>query len=315
MSERKGDDAVRVPIEIKTEDLSELQQLIQELTEAEEASRTARASGAALPSKGSAGAQSFAGQAKRSGRDAAAGEGPGGIFGGSGGMQATPQTFRDRSGRQAMQRENQFSALQDQVKQMQEEQMEATTTMMDQVIGMGTAYLPFVGGSKFVGWGQHKLMSKIKQRAAANAASGSAWGGLTSTAGGGFTVPTGGKAGMMMSKIGMIAGRMPLIGSIITGVIGAIMAGKYLTDWLQSPGGFWDIRYKREIYKEMDPFLSRREKQEINIGLRAVRVTTAPAVRGTGTQVFSTHEAVRKGIPIYNGEFEAFSKGLYIGGP
>ena len=311
MSERKGDDAVRVPIEIKTEDLSELQQLIQELTEAEEASRTARASGAALPSKGSAGAQSFAGQAKRSGRDAAAGEGPGGIFGGSCGMQATPQTFRDRSGRQAMQRENQFSALQDQVKQMQEEQMEATTTMMDQVIGMGTAYLPFVGGSKFVGWGQHKLMSKIKQRAAANAASGSAWGGLTSTAGGGFTVPTGGKAGMMMSKIGMIAGRMPLIGSIITGVIGAIMAGKYLTDWLQSPGGFWDIRYKREIYKEMDPFLSRREKQEINIGLRTVRVTSIPAVRGRN-QVFSTLESVKKGIPIYDGEFEAFSKGLYI---
>ncbi len=77
-------------------------------------------------------------------------------------------------------------------------------------------------------------------------------------------------------------------------------------------GGFWDIRYRREIQKEMDPFLSRREKQEINIGLRVVRVTTAPAVRGTGTQVFSTHEAVRKGIPIYNGEFEAFSKGLYI---
>ena len=39
MSERKGDDAVRVPIEIKTEDLDELQRLIQELTEAEEAAR------------------------------------------------------------------------------------------------------------------------------------------------------------------------------------------------------------------------------------------------------------------------------------
>ena len=106
MSERKGDDAVRVPIEIKTEDLSELQQLIQELTEAEEAARTARASGAALPSKGAAGPQTFGGQAKRSGREGAAGEGPGGIFGGEKGMQATPQTFRDRSGRQAMQKKN-----------------------------------------------------------------------------------------------------------------------------------------------------------------------------------------------------------------
>ena len=76
MSERKGDDAVRVPIEIKTEDLSELQQLIQQLTEAEEAARTARASGAALPSKGAAGPQTFGGQAKRTGREGAAGEGP-----------------------------------------------------------------------------------------------------------------------------------------------------------------------------------------------------------------------------------------------
>ena len=61
----------------------------------------------------------------------------------------------------------------------------------------------------------------------------------------------------------------------------------------------------------MDPFLERREKQEINIGLRTVRVTSSPAVRGNN-QVFSTQEAVKKGIPIYNGEFEAFSKGLYI---
>ena len=311
MSERKGDDAVRIPIEIKSEDMAELQQLLQQLTEAEEAARTARASGAALPSKGAAGPQTFGGQAKRSGREGAAGEGPGGIFGGGDGMQATPQTFRDRSGRQAMQRQNKFNALEDQVNQMQEEQMEQTVSMMDQIVGMGTAYLPFVGGSKFVGFAQHKLMSKIKQRAAANAASGGAWGGLAATAGGGFALPTGGKAGMMMSKISMIAGRMPVIGTIIAGVIGAIMAGKYLTDWMQAPGGFWDIRYRREIYKEMDPFLQRREKQEINIGLRTVRVTSIPAVRGQN-QVFSTLEAVKKGIPIYNGEFEAFSKGLYI---
>ena len=304
MSERKGDDAVRVPIEIKTEDLSELQQLIQELTEAEEASRTARASGATLPSRGSAGPQTFGGQAGRSGRQAEAREGAGGIFGGGReGMQATPQTFRDRSGRQAMKRENRFNALEDQVNQMQEEQMEKTVGMMDQLIGMGTAYIPFVGGAKFVSFAQQKLMTKMKQS------------GITPKNMLASLIPTpapGAKAGMLMSKIGLIAGKIPVIGTIIGAVIGAIMVSKQLTDWLQSPGGMWDIRYRREIYKEMDPFLSRREKQEINIGLRSVRVTTAPAVRGTGTQVFSTHEAVRKGIPIYNGEFEAFSKGLYI---
>ncbi len=304
MSERKGDDAVRVPIEIKTEDLSELQQLIQELTEAEEASRTARASGAALPSKGAAGPQTFGGQAKRTGREGAAGEGPGGIFGGGReGMQATPQTFRDRSGRQAMQRQNRFNALEDQVNQMQEEQMEQTVGMMDQLIGMGTAYIPFVGGAKFVSFAQQKLMTKMKQT------------GITPKNMLASLIPTpapGAKAGMLMSKIGLIAGKIPMIGTIVAAVIGAIMVSKQLTDWLQAPGGFWDIRYRRHIQKELDPFIDRRDKQEINIGLRAVRVTTAPAVRGTGTQVFSTHEAVRKGIPIYNGEFEAFSKGLYI---
>ena len=119
MSERKGDDAVRVPIEIKTEDLSELQQLIQELTEAEEAARTARASGAAaVPGKGSAGPQTFGGQARRSGREGAAGEGPGGIFAGVREQQAMPMSFRDRSGSQAMKRESPFEALQNQMKDM-----------------------------------------------------------------------------------------------------------------------------------------------------------------------------------------------------
>ena len=306
MSERKGDDAVRIPIEIKSEDMAELQQLLQQLTEAEEAARTARASGAALPSKGAAGPQTFGGQAKRSGREGAAGEGPGGIFGGGGGMQATPQTFRDRSGSQAMQRKNQFSELQDQVNQMQEEQMEQTVSMMDQIVGMGTAYLPFVGGARFVSFAQQKLMSKIKQRTAVGVTGGPPQGGFFGGIG-----ARGGKAGMLLAKIGTIAKAAGPIGIIIAAVIGGIMAGKQLTDWLQAPGGFWDIRYRREIYKEMDPFLQRREKQEINIGLRTVRVTSIPAVRGQN-QVFSTLEAVKKGIPIYNGEFEAFSKGLYI---
>ena len=126
MSERKGDDAVRVPIEIKTEDLSELQQLIQQLTEAEEASRTARASGAALPSKGAAGPQTFGGQAKRTGSEGAAGESAGGIFAGMRDKAALPTTFRDRSGKHATQRENRFDALEDQVKDMAEEQVQET---------------------------------------------------------------------------------------------------------------------------------------------------------------------------------------------
>ena len=55
MSERGGDDAVRVPIEIKTDDLEEIQQLIQELTEAGEEIRKAKTEEkGALPRKGRA---------------------------------------------------------------------------------------------------------------------------------------------------------------------------------------------------------------------------------------------------------------------
>ena len=308
MSERKGDDAVRVPIEIKTEDLSELQQLIQELTEAEEASRTARASGAALPSKGAAGPQTFGGQAGRSGRQAAAREGPGGIFGGGReGMQATPQTFRDRSGRQAMQRENQFSALQDQVKQMQDEQTEQTIGIMDQMFQMGVSYVPFIGGGKLAGLAAHKFSKWRQNKVVQQQQPGGIFGGQA-----GKALPASAASGGLMSKIMSVGRFAGPIGVAVSIVMGAIMATKAFTDYMQGPGGFWDIRYKRHIQKEMDPFIDRRDKQEINIGLRSVRVTTAPAVRGTGTQVFSTHEAVRKGIPIYDGEFEAFSKGMYI---
>ena len=303
MSERKGDDAVRVPIEIKTEDLSELQQLIQELTEAEEAARTARASGVALPSKGSAGAQSFAGQAGRSGREGAAGEGPGGIFGGEKGMQAMPQSFRDRSGRQATQRKNEFSALQDQVKSMQEEQTEQTIGMMDQIMGMGTAYIPFLGGTKALGWAQHKFMARVKQQAV-QGGQGGIYGGTTTL--NKTALPAAGASRGMMSLL--THGVSKLMGPIGI-VVSAIVASKAFFDMMQGPGGFWDIRYRRHIQKEMDPFIDRREKQEINIGLRTVRVTTAPAQRGA-SHIFSTQEAVKKGVPIYNAEFEAFSKGV-----
>ena len=315
MSERKGDDAVRVPIEIKTEDLSELQQLIQELTEAEEAARTARASGAALPSKGSAGAQSFAGQAKRSGREGAAGEGPGGIFAGVRDQAAMPMSFRDRSGSQAMQRQNQFSALQDQVKQMQDEQTEQTIGIMDQMLQMGMGYVPFIGGAKVVGFAQKHGLNKLKQRMAQNTAQGSAspaFAAAGGAAGAALPVATGGKAFKVLGMIRNVTARGGPIGAIVAGIITAVMLSKTYIDWTHSPGGPNDLRYRRVIANEMDPLFERKEKQEINMGIRTVRISGSPAVRGE-TQIRSNLEQVKRGIPVYNGEFEAYSKGLFFG--
>ena len=316
MSERKGDDAVRVPIEIKTEDLSELQQLIQELTEAEEASRTARASGA-LPARGSAGAQSFVGQAGRSGRQAAAREGPGGIFGGGReGMQATPQTFRDRSGRQAMQRENPFSALQDQVKQMQDEQMEQTIGIMDQMIQMGMGYVPFIGGAKIAGMAQKHGVNRLKQHMMNRNANNFQLpaGGSSSAviAGSTAAAASGGGLGKVLSLVRNISMKGGAVGAIVAGVVTAIMLSKTYIDWTHSPGGPNDLRYRRVIANEMDPLFERKEKQEINMGIRTVRISGSPATRGE-TQIRSTLEQVKRGVPVYNGEFEAYSKGLFFG--
>ena len=187
--------------------------------------------------------------------------------------------------------------------------MEQTVGMMDQIVGMGTAYIPFIGGTKLIGFAQQKLMTRVKQRAAAQAAG---------QAGGIYGGPAGKAAALPAAAAGTSRGLLAALGagaSKLMGPIGiavsAIIASKAFFDMMQGPGGFWDIRYRRHIQKEMDPFIDRREKQEINIGLRTVRVTTAPAQRGTA-HIFSTQEAVRKGIPIYDSEFEAFSKGLYL---
>ena len=303
----KDDSAIRVPIEIKTEDIAEIQDLIQKLSEAEGDISRIKSTGITS----GASPQTFGGQARRAGGERVTTEGRGGIFAKQDDDDALPMSFRDRTGRQATKRGNRFTDLEKQVQQMEEENIAAMGGMLDQFIGMGTAYLPFVGGTAALGAGRKYMLNRVTQKAQKAQ--------QAFHAGGGIGPAPVGKAGIgtravgMLSKVGAFAGSLGPIGAIVGAVVGGIMASKAFVDWMQGPGGFWDIRYKRHIAKEMDPFLERREKQEINVGLRTVRVTTSPAVRGQN-QVFSTQEAVKKGIPVYNGEFEAFSKGLYIGG-
>ena len=316
MSERKGDDAVRIPIEIKSEDMAELQQLLQQLTEAEEAARTSRASGGALPSKGAAGPQTFGGQAKRSGREGAAGEGPGGIFAGVRDMDAMPTSFRDRTGRQAMQRESPFKALQDQVKKQADEQMENTIGLMDQIMQMGMGYVPFIGGAKAMGAIQKHGISRLKQhmmnRGANNfqlPAGGSSSAVIAGSAATGLA--SGGRLGGVLSLIRNTSMKIPG-GAAIAAIVTAVMLSKTYIDWTHSPGGPNDLRYRRVIATEMDPLFERKEKQEINMGIRTVRISGSPATRGE-TQIRSTLEQVKRGVPVYNGEFEAYAKGLFLG--
>ena len=291
------DDALRIPIEIKTDDLTEIKDLINDITEAE--SDLTRI-------KGGRQAQTFSGQSRAASGMRTTTEGRGGIFESSMEQDTMPMNLRDRSSKQAHTRENAFNALQDQVNDMQEQAAEDTASIIDQAMGMAGSYVPFHLYNKFGGPIQNKITTKIKQRMGSTSFAASGGNGRTPQ------IPAaGGRIAGVMTRLAPVLAMAGPIGAVVGAVLSAVFVTKAITDWLQGPGGFWDIRYKRKIGQEMDPFLERREKQEINIGLRTIRVTSSPAIR-SANQVFSTQEAVKKGIPIYNGEFESYSKGLYI---
>lgn len=294
------DDALRIPIEIKTDDLTEIKDLINDITEAE--SDLTRI-------KGGRQAQTFAGQSRAASGMRTTTEGRGGIFE-SALMEGDtmPMNLRDRSGKQAHTRENAFNALQDKVDQMQEEQGEQVASMFDQAFGLAGGYAPYAAMNQFSGPFKQKVMPKIKQQMSSMGAN--VAGAAAGTGASAVIARQGVRMGGLIQKAKIMAtgSRAGPIGAIIAGV--AITA-KMIIEWAQGPGGFWDIRYKRKITQELDPFFDKKYKQEINAGLRTIRVTSMPASRGE-TQVHSTQDMIKRGVPIYNREFEAFSKGLFL---
>ena len=132
MSERGGDDAVRVPIEIKTEDLEEIQQLIQELTEAEEEIRKAKTEEkGALPRKGRA----RDGESKAP-YEAADMDERGGIFGGTM-EEAMPQKYKDKTSKTPHQKESAWEDMQKQVQQNQAAVQEQGNALQGLQAGLG----------------------------------------------------------------------------------------------------------------------------------------------------------------------------------
>ena len=132
MSERGGDDAVRVPIEIKTEDLEEIQQLIQELTEAEEEIRKAKTEEkGALPRKGRA----RDGESKAP-YEAADMDERGGIFGGTM-EEAMPQKYKDKTSKTPHQKESAWTDMQRKVQENQAAIQEQGNFMQNIQGGLG----------------------------------------------------------------------------------------------------------------------------------------------------------------------------------
>lgn len=140
MSSTGSDDALRIPIEIKTEDSAEIQQMIAELAAAESDIRSV------TPRRGR-------GRGDSSSRSAftPSSEESGGIFGQMGG-DAMPTQGRDKKSRTPFQRENEFSKLKDQVQQ--QEQKLGVAQKAQQGLGMVTQGIGFgqmLGGPGAIG--------------------------------------------------------------------------------------------------------------------------------------------------------------------
>ena len=140
MSSDSGD-ALHIPIEIKTEDLAEIRELLNQLDNAQGDIRSI------TPGRGRNGDTSSRSAFARSDDEA------GGIFGGMGG-EALPMKGRDRTSKSPFQRENEFSKLKNQV-QDQEKRI-GLGQQAQQGIGMATQG---VGFAQMLGGGSGRLSS------------------------------------------------------------------------------------------------------------------------------------------------------------
>lgn len=236
-------DSLKIPIEIKTDDLDEIQKLINEIAQAESDIRELK------PRRGKSDDVSSRSAFTRPS------ELTGGIFGGTEG-EATPLKGRDRSSKAPYQRENQFAKLQEKVENVEKEQstVKEALGITTQVAGFAT----LIPDSK-------NIFGGIKQ----------------------------------------IAGKAFLPLAVITTINELIHTA---LDFLLAPGGLWDRRFRRKIKDEISSATERAEKAQIAQGLRIIRVSTYPGVRG---EAYSANAlSVRSGQPIYDMNMEARGKGL-----
>jgi len=135
----RGEDELRIPIEIKTEDIAELRDIIAGLKEAQQDARSAVPTTRAKAQTGE----------QRTATRTQPFEERGGIFGGEVGKQ---QAFKDKTSKAATQRESAFSELKKQVGDIQDTQVEGLSAF-DAIFG-GAILSQGRGGQAMKGVGQ-----------------------------------------------------------------------------------------------------------------------------------------------------------------
>lgn len=240
-------DALHIPIEIKTEDLQEIRELLNQLANAQGDIRSI------TPRRGR-------GTGDISSRSAFARpeeEGTG-IFGGITG-EALPTTMRDKTSRTPFQRENEFSKLRDRVDE--QEQTIKTNQQLQESLGVVTQGIGF---AQLVSGGPSGIFNTVK----------------------GFAE----KAFIPVAIL-----------TTITGIV------QQALDFAFSPGGPFDVRFKRVLKTELASTMSREEKAQIAQGIKIVRMTSYAGYRGVASSV--NGEGAKTGIPVYDINLELGAKG------
>lgn len=80
-------------------------------------------------------------------------------------------------------------------------------------------------------------------------------------------------------------------------------AVKWIIGELLKPGRWLDVRFRREIEKELIAFRSREDKQKLQQGLTNIIVTSMPGLRGGEGQTYNTYRTVSGGQSLYNKRF------------
>ena len=244
----KSDDSLKIPIEIKTEDLDEIRKLINDISEAESDLHTLK------PRRGR-------GTGDFSSRSAYA-NGPTNTFGVFGSLDTqrdvTPLQGRDKTSKAPLQRENQFKKLQEQV-----EENKSNTASIAQGLGQAFGLGSFGKSNMFKG---EALGAKI--------ASGLGAGNSGIIAG--ANLAKGGASGIL-GKLTGVAGKAFLPIAVIMTIIST---AQLVVSEMFKPGGEFDRRYRRVISNEIAGSLEQEKKQAIKQGSKVVRVETIAGVRG-----------------------------------
>lgn len=80
---------------------------------------------------------------------------------------------------------------------------------------------------------------------------------------------------------------------IITLAFVLFEAVKFIISELLKPGRFLDIRFKRDITKEIIQFRRREDQQKLRQGFSQIIITTMPGLRGGQGQTYNTLDHVR----------------------